>query len=148
MNTNMALTQKVVNKNMEIEVLAVTAAGLVALESLEIHSEHCGSKTDNDSEQETEQILEVMFKEIVVFIGSILCLVFSLAAFMIFSLYYRTKKVEQNVEHAVLKPIIKETANLPPIFKENSVAQTAVYDAVYPKINFDETQQFLPISDL
>ena len=147
LNTDMELTETVVNKYREIDVLAVTAAGLVAIDSLEAQFEHCDLETDdsNDTEQAAKQ--SPMFREILFIVGSILCLVFSFtAAFIIFCLCYRTKKVEQNVEHAVLKPIIKQTADLPMIFKEKS--QTAVYDAVYPTINFNENQRFLPISEL
>ena len=145
LNTNMELTNTVVNKYREIDVLAVTATGLVAIDSLEIQSEHCDSETDDDTEHTTEQTH--MFREILFFVGSILCLVFMFTAvFLIFCLCHRTKKVEHNVEHAVLKPIIKQKADLPMIFKEKS--QPAVYDAVYPRINFDENQRFLPISEL
>ena len=148
LSSSMELTDKIMSKYYEVDVLAVTPVGLLAVESIEIRPDHCERDTADNSDQKSSSEYFIALKDILFFASSMACFIFTLAALVLF-LCYRKKKIEaqpEQVERAALKPIIKENAVLPPIFTEKM--PSVLYDAVYPQINLEESQGFLAISEL
>ena len=148
LSSSMELTDKLISKYYEVDVLAVTPAGLLAVESMEIRPELCERDAGDNSDRKLSSEYVIAMKDILFFASSMACLIFTLVA-LVLCLCYKKKKIEphhEQVERAVLKPIIKENAVLPPIFNEQT--PSVLYDAVYPQINLEESQRFLAISEL